>query len=550
MTFCNPEFEYDNVMRRSFLVLSLFAILPVSAQVPSRKDEMVAMRDGVKLATTVYLPPGDGPFPVILTRTPYGKDTMYGPQAHKQFIDAGYVRVVQDVRGKFKSEGKYVAFGDDMLDGYDTIEWIAKQSFSNGKVGMYGPSAMGITQNLAAIANPPHLVTCFVQVAPSSSFRYSTYPGGLFLKDLNEGWLKAQGVPPADVPRPIIKTYDEDARGRDLRAQAAHINIPMYNLGGWYDIFLQGSIDSFVALQTDGGPKARGNQKLMMGAFGHGAMKGDLKYPAEAGNLSGGDAIKWFDYWMKGVDNGVMKEPAVRYYVMGDTMDKSAPGNQWRTAASWPPQSTATSFYLTASHGLTAAKPSGKGTLSYVYDPKSPTPAVGGNNLMMDRGPMDQRKVTDRADVVKFTSEPLTAPLEITGQMSAELAISTDVEDTDFIVKLIDVYPNGYEALVMDEGTRLRFAIDPKGATRAQKNKVYNVKVDLWSTSLVFNTGHRIEVVVQSSNDPRFEPHSNTWEPLKSYDQAVKATNTIVLDGRSKIILPVTDGAKSLRAGR
>ena len=142
------------------------------------------MRDGVKLATSVYLPPGDGPFPVILTRTPYGKDVMYGPRAHKQFLDQGYARVVQDVRGKFKSEGKFAAFVDDIFDGYDTIEWIAKQSWSNGKVGMYGPSAMGITQNLAAISNPPHLVAAFVQVAPSSSFRYSSHPGGLFLKNL------------------------------------------------------------------------------------------------------------------------------------------------------------------------------------------------------------------------------------------------------------------------------------------------------------------------------------------------------------------------------
>jgi predicted acyl esterase len=543
------------MLRRTLLL----SVIPLSGLVfaqdaapkptPKSQNEMVVMRDGVKLATSIYFPPGDGPFPVVLTRTPYGKDAMYGPGAHKQFLDQGYVRVAQDVRGKGKSEGKYVAFADDMLDGYDTVEWIAKQPWSNGKVGMYGPSAMGITQNLAAIANPPHLVTCFVQVAPSSSFRYSTYPGGLFLKDLNEGWLKMMGAPPADVPRPTIRTYDDDARARDLRAQAAHINIPMYNVGGWYDIFLQGSIDSFLALQTDGGPNARGNQKLMMGAFGHGAMKGDLKYPAEAGNLTGGDPIQWFDYWMKGIDNGVVKEPAVRYYVMGDTMDKNAPGNQWRTAASWPPQSTATSFYLTAAHGLASSTPSGKGTLSYVYDPRNPTPAVGGNNLIMDRGPMDQRKVTDRADVVKFTSEPLKAPLEITGPMSAELAISTDVEDTDFIVKLIDVYPNGYEALVIDEGTRLRFAIDPRGATKAKKNQVYNVKVDLWSTALVFNTGHKIEVVVQSSNDPRFEPHSNTWEPVKSYDQALKATNTIVLDGRSRLVLPVTKTYSSASTG-
>src|SRR5579864_4555431 len=162
---------FHMLRRNTFLLTMTLAAAGLAfAQTPIQKHEMVAMRDGAKLAVTVYLPPGDGPFPVILTRTPYGKDRMYGPQAHKQFLAAGYARVVQDVRGKFKSEGKYRAFVDDIEDGYDTVEWIAKQPWSNGKVGMYGPSAMGITQNLAAISNPPHLVTCFVQVAPSSTF--------------------------------------------------------------------------------------------------------------------------------------------------------------------------------------------------------------------------------------------------------------------------------------------------------------------------------------------------------------------------------------------
>lgn len=205
-----------------------------------------------------------------------------------------------------------------------------------------------------------------------------------------------------------------------------------------------------------------------------------------------------------------------------------------------PPPSTATSYYLTASHTLATSKPGGKEKLSYVYDPKDPTPTVGGNNLMMEAGPMDQRKVSDRADVLKFTSEVLKTPLEIAGPVTAELAVSTDAEDTDFIVKLVDVYPNGYEALVLDEGSRLRDWVEKKGPARAQKNKVYAVKVDLWSTALVFNAGHKIEVLVQSANNPRFEPHSNTWEPLKSYDLAVKATNTVVLDGRSRVLLPVT----------
>ena len=134
----------------------------------------------------------------------------------------------------------------------------------------------------------------------------------------------------------------------------------------------------------------------------------------------------------------------------------------------------------------------------------------------------------------------MKSPVEIVGPVSAELAVSTDAEDTDFIVKLVDVYPNGYEALVLDEGSRLRYWVEKKGPARAEKGKVYKLKVDLWSTALVFNTGHKIEVLVQSANNPRFEPHSNTWEPVKSYDQAVKATNTIVLDGRSRLVLPVT----------
>jgi len=503
-------------------------------------EEMVTMRDGVHLATSIYLPPGEGPWPVVLTRTPYGKDAMYGPQAHKEYLAHGYVRVAQDVRGKFKSEGKYAAFVDDIKDGYDTIEWIAKQPWSNGKVGMVGPSAMGITQNLAAIAAPPHLVTAFVQVAPSSTFRYSNYPGGLFLKNLNEEWLKAQGVPTGDIARPVIRDYDEEERLHDLRAQVAHVNIPMYNVGGWYDIFEQGTLDSFTVLQTDGGPKARGNQKLMMGAFGHGALKGDLKYPADAGNLNDGDTLRWFDYWLKGIDNGIMKEPAVRYYVMGDTFDKSAPGNTWRTTDSWPPPSTPTSYYLTESHSLSTAKPATTGKLSYVSDPKNPVPAIGGNNLMMDRGPMDQRIVSNRADVLKFASEPLKEAVEVIGSITAELAVSTDAEDTDFIVKLVDVYPSGYEALVMDQGSKLRYQIQKGGQARPEKNKIYPIKVDLWSTALVFNAGHKIEVLVQSTNSPRFDVHSNTWEPVKSYDQAVKATNTVALDGRSKIVLPVT----------
>ena len=332
----------------------------------------------------------------------------------------------------------------------------------------------------------------------------------MFLKNLNEEWLRLQGIPPPDVPRPIIRNYDEDARRHDMRNYLDKINIPMYNVGGWYDIFLQGSIDSYTMLQTQAGPKARGNQKLMMGAFGHGNLSGDLKYPPDAGNLAMGDVVRWFDYWMKGIDNGIMKEPPVRYYLMGDTFDKSAPGNEWKTASTWPPPSTTTSYYLTASHALSTTKPSAHEQLTYVYDPNDPVPSIGGGNLMMPRGPMDQRKVSTRKDVLKFETEPLKQPVEITGRVAAELAVSTDAEDTDFMVKLVDVYPSGYEALVLDQAFRMRYwhgLLDPP--SHIERNKIYPIKVDLWSTALVFNTGHKIAVKFKAAT-PRASSRTPT----------------------------------------
>jgi len=528
-------------MHRRVLLFLLFTSIGVAAV----REEMVPMRDGVRLATNIIVPEGPGPWPVILTRTPYGKDGAIAAVDGREqvYTDAGYARVVQDCRGRFKSEGKYRAFVDDMEDGYDTVEWIAKQPWSNGKVGMVGTSAMGITTNLAAMAGPPHLLAAFVALAHGSSYRYSSYPGGLFLQNLGEEWLRRQGVPPADVPRPIIRDYDETAAKLDIRNYYSKMTVPFYNVGGWYDIFLEGNIDNFVALQAQGAGNARGHEKLQMGAFGHRPLMGDLKYPSDAADHGESQKMRWFDYWLKGVDNGITKEPAVRYYVMGDTLDKSAPGNEWRTAASWPPASTATSYYFGDNHSLTVATPKTKNDKdSYAYDPKNPVPSVGGNNLMMDVGPMDQRTVSGRPDVLKFETQPLTDPVEVVGRLTAKLYVSTDAEDTDFMVKLVDVYPNGYEALVHDEGLRLRYVNGFDKPTHIEKGKIYPIQVDLWSTALVFNKGHKIAVHVTSSNSPRFEKHSNTWAPVKSYDDAVVAHNAVYHDARhpSQIVLPVT----------
>jgi putative CocE/NonD family hydrolase len=235
---------------------------------------------------------------------------------------------------------------------------------------------------------------------------------------------------------------------------------------------------------------------------------------------------------------------------MGDTFDPSAPGNVWRNADTWPPRSTATSYYLAAGGTLVTTAPSGNEKASYVYNPNDPAPTAGGNNLGIDRGPMDQRPVSARKDVLKFETAPLASATEIAGPLTAELIVTTDAPDTDFMVKLVDVYPNGYEALVNDGAFRLRYVDGYDKQTRIVAGKPYRISVDLWSTALVFNKGHKIAVHVSSSNFPRFERHSNTWEPLPSYEQSVVATNSIVLDGRSKIVLPVTQIYAPTRSSR
>ncbi|REK19428.1 MAG: CocE/NonD family hydrolase [Planctomycetota bacterium] len=542
--------RYRSFVGRISLALVVL-VCTATAALAEFKVEMVPMRDGVKLATNLFFPEGEGPWPVVLSRTPYGKGRAASrEEKEKPYTERGYVRVVQDCRGRHDSEGEYRAFIDDMDDGYDTVEWIAAQPWSTGKVGMIGGSALGITANHAAMSGAPHLVCNVVFVSHGSSYHNSGYPGGVFLKNLNEEWLRKQGVPPADVPRPIHRVYDDSFRQRDIEHYFDKMQVPTINIGGWYDIFSQGNIDCFTGLQYRGGERARGNQKLIMGAIGHGQLRGDLKYPNPMYDFEE-LSLRWFDHWLKGEDNGVEDEPAVRYYLMGDTMDDDAPGNAWRTSDVWPPKATETAYYLHSGGRLSTQEPpkatnvadiAPESSDTFVYDPRNPVPTVGGNNLMMPLGPMDQREVSSRPDVLKYETEPLSEAVEIVGPVVAKLAVSTDVEDTDFMVKLIDVYPNGYEALMLDQAFRLRFREGFNRMVKAEPGQVYEIDVDLWSTALVFNQGHKIAVHISSSNSPRFEAHSNTWKPVSSMDDAVEARNTVHHSAAfpSRIVLPVT----------
>ena len=502
-------------------------------------DEMVAMRDSVKLATSVFLPEGPGPFPAVLIRTPYGKGTQ--AVGYAAWLGRGIALVVQDVRGKGKSEGPYRPFMDDPTDGYDSVEWVAKQPWSNGKVGMYGASAMGITSNLAAMMQPPHLVATFVIVARASIFTQSAFMGGVFRKELNEIWLKNQGA--LDVLNETFKhnVYDHFYDVAEMPLYWHKIKVPVYNWGGWYDIFDQGNIDNFVGQQAQGGGLAAGNQKLTMGPWGHGRIE-EVKYPANAALSTTDEALRWFDYWLQGKDNGIMEEPPVKYYVMGDVTDPKAPGNEWRTATSWPVPSKTTSYFLAPNGGLSEKLPAeAESADTYRYDPKNPVKTIGGQNLNILKGPMDQRAIGVRPDVLKFMTPALDAPVEVTGRVKVELWAESDAPDTDFMAKLIDVYPDGTERLVLDSAVRARFREGLDHEVFMKKGEVYRFTIDLWSTSIIFNKGHRIAIHVTSSNDPRFDPNPNTGKPLRADSETRVAVNTIHHDRAhpSRALLPV-----------
>lgn len=517
---------------------------------PAKRTEWVVTRDGTRLATDIYLPSGPGPFPVVLGRTPYNKDGATGMAQNA--TRRGYALVIQDTRGRFASAGDNLPFeGDDWTearqDGYDTVEWIARQSWSNGKIGTFGGSAGAITQMGLAGRTPPHLVCQHLTVGSPSFFHDGVYPGGAFKKAMIEDWLRGTNHRADALQRWVAHpTYDDFWRERDLARRWKGVNVPAVHVGGWYDIFDQGVLDAFVGYQTKAGPKARGKQKLVMGPWTHGVLTrgaGEFTYPENAAAPPSRvhDMWRWFDHWLRGQESGVEREAAVTYYVMGDPLTPGAPGNTWRTADRWPVPAKETPYYLTANRELSTRLPTAEGSLSYRYDPSDPVPTAGGPHLTLPAGPRNQSAVESRKDVLVFTSEPLTAPLEVTGRVRARLWVSSDAPDTDFTAKLCDVYPDGRSFNVVDGILRARFRESPSREVFMKPGQVYRCDIDLWSTSIIFNKGHRLRVQIASSNAPGYDPNPNTGEPFRAGSATRVAQNTIHMDGKrpSQIVLPV-----------
>lgn len=524
----------------------------------------VPMRDGTLLATTVYQPIGllyPPPNATVLVRTPYGRGGL--EQIAQALTLAGFACVCQDARGTGDSGGECRVFFDDgwgldetgeHWDGYDTVEWVAAQSWSEDKVGMFGFSALGIAANLAAGALPPHLECTAVYVAASDIYQDAAHQGGGFRAALVEGWLSGVNAHP-DVLATTIARENYGPEWQDASVVGRHplINTPTYHLGGWYDIFLQGTINHFTGLQANGDGLARGNQKLIIGPWTHsgqaGTQQGELNYPSNS--VVNDDelfyAIDWFDYWLKDGDPDAYNLPAVRYYVMGAAGESGAPGNEWREAETWPPSATPVQLYLAPTGELVGQPPDlPVSSREFVYDPHNPAPTVGGSNLELPAGPYDQRSVEARPDVLVYTTEPLTEPLEFVGAVDCHLTCQSTTVDTDWTVKLCDVYPDGRSMLIADGITRARYRNSLETAEAVTPGEVHSVTVSLWSTAMVINTGHRLRISVSSSNATRFDPNPNTGEPLRQNTFTQTATNTVHCGGThlSWLELPVTAPAQ------
>ncbi len=508
---------------------------------------MVPMPDGVRLATTVCLPQGHGPWPALLIRTPYGRDSC---EERTDMTEMGIAAVTQDARGRFDSEGEDVGFFADQEDGQATLEWIAAQPWSNGRVATYGGSAMGIVQYLMAPGAPDVLRCQWIGSASPDLYSHAVFQGGVYRYEMVETWLQETGSGHLIAPwraHYLNTGYWDPVQ---IVADYGSVHVPAVHEGGWYDVFARGTVDGFLGYQNQGGAGAAGQQHLLMGPWPH------SDYTTEVGELTFPDADR-VDYdlriWLKaclmdepGDVAAVATWPAVRYYTMGAVGEADAPGNEWRDADSWPPEGVEeVPVYLHPGSTLAIEPPGadGGGDL-FVYDPGDPAPTWGGANLFIEDGPRDQRAIEARDDVVVYSSPTLDEPLEVTGDLSALIWITTDVPDTDIVVRLTDVYPDGRSMLVADGIIRARFRNSPdfSSETLLEPGEAVLLTVDLGPTSIIFNAGHRIRVSVTSSNAPRFSPNPNTGATYVEEGAGGQIAHTTVLhdaEHPSAIILPI-----------
>jgi uncharacterized protein len=547
-------------MQRS-VVLGLVAIVGLNAQAMTEQHVMVPMRDGVRLSVYLYIPDGTGPWAVLYEQRYSDVNVESSKRNYRMLASKGYVVAVENFRGAQKSEGIYTGYRalswGDQQDGYDTVAWLAKQPWSNGKIGSFGGSQAGYAQNFLAVTRPPNLVAQYMTDTGQSLFHLGYRRGGT---------TRRMPFQEARDPRDAISLnhaifdhspYSEYWHLEDVTRHWDKMDVPCFTLGSWYDFMNVGSIESYVGRQHHGGPRSRATQKLLIGPWLHGSSYrhtgpvGDLVYPENSIFPVWDHMIRWFDHYLKGVDNGVEREPVVRYYVMGAVGkgEEGAPGNQWREVPDWPVPARDTAYYLHGASAGTAGtlspkKPSGVAATTYQSDPAHPVPMPG----RAFAGAKDTRETDQHPDGRTFTTEPLTAPIEWTGKVRVELFVSSNAPDSDFIVRVSDVYPDGRSILIIDAIRRARFRDSWEREVFMKPGEVYKVAFDVGWLSQIFNKGHHIRVTVASTGAPFYDPNPQTGGEV-TYEPPAKiqvATQTLHHKGAqaSRIIAPVYTGQR------
>lgn len=568
-------------------------------------DLPMRTRDGITLLADVYRPDAPGRFPVLVLRLPYGKDGREDPNGVTRYLARyGYVLVVQDCRGRFGSEGEYDPIFQETADGYDCVEWAARLPWSNGRVGTTGQSYHGQTQYAIACSNPmPPSLQVMAPVSASSNphqgWIYHTggvtmwcwmvpyaiekgrntllragrqdllqkldeyvRPGDNYAQPLRDEWYRH--VPISDWvgllkdAAPYFGNHlehpdDGDYWHRaDVSRNAHAVTVPMLHVSSWYDIFGEGAPNAFSSIrQHAGSAQVRNSQRLIVGPWGHllpydvpsSTGTGDIDFGSEALIDLRRTLLDWYDYWLKDIDTGIMDGPPVTIFTMGV--------NQWQTLDDWPPPSAKYVRYFLHSGGnantlhgdgvLNAVPPGSEPQDTFTFDPNDPVPTLGGNNLILSIGVMDQRSVEQRRDVLVFTSEVLDTPLQATGPIIAVLWASSSARDTDFTAKLVDVRPDGYAQNLADGIIRARYRNSTSNPTLLEPDVISQYSVDLWATSHVFLPGHRIRVEVSSSNFPRYDRNPNTGRTIATESKLIEAQQRIYHDAEhpSHIVLPL-----------
>ena len=540
-------------------------------------------RDGVTLRADIYRPKADGKFPVLINRNPYDK-YIYIPDGLASAA-RGYVFIIQDMRGRHASDGDWYPFKYESQDGYDAVEWAAALPYSNGKVGMVGISYVGVPQLLTAMAAPPHLVAIYPGITASNYHDNWVYQGGALSLAFSRGWSgflaldelsrrpgKAvpslywdKKLPPAD--RPLIDpgpaatlgqyyydwmahpSYDDYWKQWSIEEHYDRIKVPALHWGAWYDLFMPGAIRNYMGIKAHGGSEAaRKGQRLIIipgGHAGFGQKIGEVDFGRDSIFDFGKCGLRWFDWVMKGIDNGMAQEKPVRIFVMGK--------NVWRDEDDWPLARAKLTRYYLHSEGkantlsgdgmLSPALPGSEPADKYVYDPDDPVPTHGGpisyGNAIA--GPVDQRAVESRPDILVYTTPAFEHDTEVTGPVSLELHVSSSAVDTDFTGKLVDVWPNGFAQNLTEGILRARYRNSMERAELMNPGETYKLTVDLCATSNVFLAGHKLRVEIASSNYPRFDRNPNTGADPETATTSVKATNVIYHDHDhpSALIVPV-----------